>query len=126
VREGPAAGTILDMAAAERADTIAMSTHGRTGLARWVPELPLRRAERVLSEACIPSSLVFRKGVSAARDTGADLVAMTTHGRSGVGRWVLGSVTEKVLRAAETPLLVVSARRPAAAPQPAGMSEAQR
>jgi len=37
----------------------------------------------------------------------ADLIAMTTHGRSGVARWVLGSVAAKVLHAAETPLLLV-------------------
>jgi nucleotide-binding universal stress UspA family protein len=40
-----------------------------------------------------------------------DLVAMTTHGRSGVARWVLGSVASKVLHATTTPLLV--ARPPA-------------
>jgi nucleotide-binding universal stress UspA family protein len=41
---------------------------------------------------------------------GADLVVMATHGRSGLGRWVFGSVTEKVLRHGETPLLLVHAR----------------
>ena len=35
------------------------------------------------------------------------LIAMTTHGRSGLQRWVLGSVTEKVVRGAENPVLVV-------------------
>lgn len=38
-----------------------------------------------------------------------DLIAMSTHGRSGIGRWVFGSVTGKVLRAGDTPLLVVRA-----------------
>jgi len=37
------------------------------------------------------------------------LVAMCTHGRSGVKRWALGSVTEKVVRHAEEPVLVVHA-----------------
>jgi nucleotide-binding universal stress UspA family protein len=36
-------------------------------------------------------------------------VAMCTHGRSGVGRWVLGSVTEKVVRHSDDPVLVVHA-----------------
>ncbi len=36
-----------------------------------------------------------------------DLVAMSTHGRSGVQRWVLGSVAEKVLHAASTPVLLI-------------------
>ena len=35
------------------------------------------------------------------------LVAMCTHGRSGVKRWVLGSVTEKVVRHSGDPVLVV-------------------
>jgi nucleotide-binding universal stress UspA family protein len=34
---------------------------------------------------------------------------MTTHGRSGLNRWLLGSVTEKVLRATTNPLLLVRA-----------------
>jgi nucleotide-binding universal stress UspA family protein len=37
------------------------------------------------------------------------LIAMTTHGRSGIGRWLLGSVTDKVLRATTNPLLLVRA-----------------
>jgi nucleotide-binding universal stress UspA family protein len=35
------------------------------------------------------------------------LVAMTTHGRSGVGRWVLGSVADRVVRHSGAPVLVV-------------------
>lgn len=37
---------------------------------------------------------------------GADLIAMSTHGRGGVSRMLLGSVTDKVLRGAQTPMLV--------------------
>jgi nucleotide-binding universal stress UspA family protein len=36
-----------------------------------------------------------------------DLIAMSTHGRSGVRRWVLGSIAEKVLHAASTPVLLI-------------------
>lgn len=39
------------------------------------------------------------------------LVVMATHGYSGVGRWVLGSVTERVMHASRRPVLVVRARR---------------
>lgn len=45
--------------------------------------------------------------VAAAADF--DLVAMATHGRSGIGRWVFGSVADKVLRAAPVPVLLVRA-----------------
>jgi nucleotide-binding universal stress UspA family protein len=41
---------------------------------------------------------------------GADLIIMTTHGRSGLDRWVMGSVAEKVLRYGKVPLLLVNAR----------------
>ena len=45
--------------------------------------------------------------VAAARETGADLIAMTTHGRSGLGRLLFGSVAEAVLRQAEIPVLMM-------------------
>jgi nucleotide-binding universal stress UspA family protein len=45
---------------------------------------------------------------SAAADN-ETLIAMATHGRSGLDRWLLGSVAEKVLRAAANPLLLVRA-----------------
>ncbi len=38
---------------------------------------------------------------------GVKLIMIATHGRSGLGRWVFGSVTQKVLHTAEVPVLVV-------------------
>ena len=38
------------------------------------------------------------------------LIVMATHGRSGITRWVLGSVTDKVLRAAANSLMIIRAR----------------
>ena len=40
-----------------------------------------------------------------------DLIAMSTHGRSGITRWVFGSVTDKVLHAGNTPVLTVRASK---------------
>ncbi len=40
------------------------------------------------------------------------LIAMATHGRSGVRRWLLGSIAEKVLRGGKNPLLLVRAKEP--------------
>lgn len=37
------------------------------------------------------------------------LIVMSTHGRSGAGRWVMGSVTDKVLHAVKTPLMIIRA-----------------
>lgn len=42
-----------------------------------------------------------------AEQSGAGLIAMSTHGRSGVGRWLLGSVAESVIGRASVPVLVV-------------------
>lgn len=42
-----------------------------------------------------------------ADDNGADLIVMGTHGKTGLDRFLLGSVTEKVVRASETPVLTV-------------------
>lgn len=39
-----------------------------------------------------------------------DLIVMATHGRSGLQRWVYGSVADKVLRGAEIPVLLVRAQ----------------
>lgn len=42
-----------------------------------------------------------------ADESGADLVAMATHGRTGIHRWMIGSVADKVLRAGNTPIFMV-------------------
>jgi nucleotide-binding universal stress UspA family protein len=42
----------------------------------------------------------------------ADLIVMTTHGRTGPGRWLLGSVAESVVANASVPVLVERAWRP--------------
>lgn len=51
-----------------------------------------------------------------------DLVVMTTHGRGGVRRWLLGSVADKLVRAAEAPVLLV----PASGPEPAAPGDESR
>ena len=49
--------------------------------------------------------------VEAASVQKVDLIVMCTHGRSGVGRLVLGSVAESVLRGTTAPILIVRADR---------------
>lgn len=43
----------------------------------------------------------------AAKETGADLIAIGTHGRSGIGRMVMGSVANAVMRRATLPCLLI-------------------
>jgi nucleotide-binding universal stress UspA family protein len=56
---------------------------------------------------------VLRKGQPAAEilahaeETACDLVVVGTHGRRGPARWLLGSVAEKLVRAAPAPVLTV-------------------
>ena len=221
VVEGPPAETILEAARTEGATMIAMSTHGRSGVARWVmgsvaekviraSTLPVllvrsfRRSAHGDLEPMSPQELPFRRilvptdgsaesmavvgpakdfgllfgsqvvllhvqpplfppaavypgmegpfipqppppppekdpatsrmaerfaqaGLKVTRVTtvgdpaaeivdhshasGVDLIAMATHGRSGISRWMLGSVTERVLRSAGVPLLIVRATK---------------
>ena len=52
--------------------------------------------------------------VRAADEIKAELIAMSTHGRTGLSRLTFGSVTDKVLRGANIPVLVVRAPKDAA------------
>ena len=47
--------------------------------------------------------------IKLANEKQVDFIAMTTHGRSGVGRQVFGSVAERILREGNTPLMLVKA-----------------
>lgn len=47
--------------------------------------------------------------VEHAEKNGIDLILIATHGRSGVTRWVRGSVADKVLRSANVPVLMIRA-----------------
>ncbi|MDX1415353.1 MAG: universal stress protein [Candidatus Promineifilaceae bacterium] len=205
VIQGDRAGTIVDTALSEQVDLIIMSTHGRTGLSRWVlgsvtsrvlrqapcPVLVLRKAVPLkhvmitldgsllaeqaiqpgiaLARAC-GAKLTLLRVISAAEDiiegnkirenvnlgtddpnqqliqaarnylrdfvaihdtgnlevelavwTGVvaptildfaaqenvDLIAMTTHGRTGFRRWIYGSVTENILYGTDCAVLII-------------------
>ena len=54
-------------------------------------------------EAGVPSETIL----AYAAEAGIDLVVMGTHGRTGVGRFVIGSVAEKVVRRADVPVVTV-------------------
>jgi nucleotide-binding universal stress UspA family protein len=73
------------------------------------------RARELKKQGLSKVSSVVLEGAGAeeiiryARSHRDSLVAMCTHGRSGVKRWVLGSVTEKVVRHSGNPVLIVRA-----------------
>ncbi len=79
-------------------------------------------ATRYLKDICkryscpdVKTELVVEMGLAAetiiehAREHPIDLIVMATHGRSGLQRWVYGSVADKVLRGAGVPVLLVRA-----------------
>jgi nucleotide-binding universal stress UspA family protein len=63
------------------------------------------RCRTVLRTGAAPSTIV-----DLAKRSAADLIVMATEGRHGVGRLLLGSVAERVVRSAECPVLTVRAR----------------
>jgi nucleotide-binding universal stress UspA family protein len=68
-----------------------------------------------LREDGIKATTSFRRGdvaeeiLAHTRDTECDLIVMCTHGRSGRGRWVYGSIADRTLRYATVPVLLVRA-----------------
>lgn len=52
-------------------------------------------------------------GAKAGRFNGCDLIAMSTHGRSGLERLMMGSITERVLHSTKLPMLIVRPQRSA-------------
>lgn len=72
--------------------------------ARYDPELGGRVHTSVLEGVVVDSILDY------ADFHNIDLIVMATHGRSGIGRWVFGSVAERVLHAAKVPVVLVRAQ----------------
>lgn len=66
-------------------------------------------------KAAVRVEVVEKSGVAAtiidtANAHGCRLIVMASRGRSGVQRWMLGSVAEKVVRASDVPVLIVPIR----------------
>ncbi len=61
----------------------------------------------IKTESTIASGLVAGEILSATRRQRIDLLIMSTHGRSGVGRMLVGSVANDVLRQSDAPILLV-------------------
>jgi nucleotide-binding universal stress UspA family protein len=121
--------------AAQTSDLIVMRTHGRTGLrlimlgsvtekvigaapcaVLAVKHPPLERqvpwtgeaqggAEGLMVEVVLRTGDAATEILDYADERGFDLIAMATHGRSGLRCWLLGSVANKVLRTTDIPVL---------------------
>jgi nucleotide-binding universal stress UspA family protein len=86
-----------------------------TGLRQETSEYLEHKTEALKRRRVAKVSFIAKEGIAAdeiiayGRETPDNLIAMCTHGRSGVRRWVLGSVTETVVRHSGDPVLIVRA-----------------
>lgn len=71
--------------------------------------MPAREADVKVNTIALEGQ-IHEKIVDYVTDRGVDAVVMATHGRKGVDRFLRGSVTEKVLRNVDVPVLVVPIR----------------
>lgn len=63
-------------------------------------------------EVIVRAGITHETICEVAAEVGADLIVIATHGRKGLGHLVLGSVTERVLRDAPCPVLVIKPPKP--------------
>ncbi|MDA1258620.1 MAG: universal stress protein [Chloroflexi bacterium] len=68
--------------------------------------------EGIEADAIAVSSSPARAIIRAAHEEPGTIVVMATHGLRGFQRWVLGSVTDQVIRGAECPVLIVTTEDP--------------
>ncbi len=84
----------------------------QAGFLKRLKELADRLAqEGVKTETLATTGHAAEEIVRAAHDTGCDLIAMSTHGRSALGRGILGSVADKVVHAADVPVLLMTPQK---------------
>jgi universal stress protein A len=107
--------------------TVMMPVDLRQALEDWASEQLASRHTSLA--ATLPGSTYAllmgspaKRIVDHAEEIGADLIVMGTHGRTGLGHLLLGSVAERVVRTAKCPVLTT--RAPEGAAAPAGIAAA--
>jgi nucleotide-binding universal stress UspA family protein len=55
----------------------------------------------------VREGLIAEEIIKAADDFNTDFITMSTHGHSGISRWALGSVTDKVIRGSTKPVFII-------------------
>ncbi len=74
---------------------------------RSLAELVRAEAGDISAKPLMRSGTAHQEITRAAGELNADLIVISTHGRTGLGRFLLGSTTERVVRHAPCPVLVV-------------------
>lgn len=86
---------------------------GRAALEATVQELKNRGIDTegsLIDLTETPSTDIAAALQDEAKDWGADLLVIGTHGRTGVKRFFLGSVAEQIIRSSSTPVLLVRSK----------------
>jgi len=114
---------VVEMASAHKSEVILLRVLPESGVLpktaakeRQEAEERLTSAEQELLNEGVNVRHTIRHGsdraaeiVDYAEVNQVDLIAMSTHGRGGVGRWVFGSVAARVLEGTTKPILLVRA-----------------
>ena len=114
---------VQEMAAAHGAEVILLEVLPASGVLpktaakeREEAEKHLMEIEQQLLDKGTKARHSIRHGSDAAAEivdyaevNDIDLIAMSTHGRGGISRWVFGSVAGRVLRGTDRPILLVRA-----------------
>lgn len=93
-----------------REDTEIVSSREADEYVRVIRERLKAKRLNVFIPTSSDSDVIYTTNVAKAildYSKNADLIMMSTHGRSGVGHWLLGSVAEKVVHHATTPVYLV-------------------
>ena len=103
---------ILPVAGIEPAAAVSMASASETTWGVMLDDLsdfaaPARRAGLEVHTALLEGEAVHEI-LGLAQGISADIIVMGTHGRSGVNRWLLGSVAESLLRRSACPVVTVS------------------
>lgn len=103
-----------EMATVRDAERVAREMREASARARQAAERYLEGVKRRVRRSDLGVSLRVEEGHPADRITevaaDADVIAMSTHGRTGLAHLFIGSVAERVVRHAPVPVLVVGAR----------------
>ena len=98
---GPVQGRVFNVGGG-MANTVSLRTWSRE------PSNDQRRAfERLVREQLLAGGDPAKEIAEAAAREGCDLIAMSTHGRTGVKRWLMGSVADKIIHHAHIPVMLI-------------------
>lgn len=103
----PAPGTTIaeaELAARFRDEVDDLHAEAREYVERMAAAL---RADGFAARGETRAGDICRTILQAAGEWQCDLIAMSTHGRSGSARWLLGSIADRVVRTAHIPVLLI-------------------